>query len=78
MIVSNGEEIADSATGVRQGDPLGPLFFCLGIHQIMKKISDKFPQHVILSYMDDITILGNSNQLTDIVKEFEKAFKGVG
>ena len=44
----------------------------------MKKISDKFPQHVILSYMDDITILGNSNQLTDIVKEFEKAFKGVG
>ncbi|KAL0216326.1 hypothetical protein P9112_008510 [Eukaryota sp. TZLM1-RC] len=28
----------DSLSGVKQGDPLGPFFFCLAIHPILKKI----------------------------------------
>ncbi|KAL0242934.1 hypothetical protein GEMRC1_005497 [Eukaryota sp. GEM-RC1] len=44
-----------SMSGVKQGDPLDPLFFCLAIHDSLLK---KCPDLKIVGYMDDISIIG--------------------
>ena len=33
-----GNKILESAEGVQQGDPLGPLLFCLVIHQLLTQL----------------------------------------
>ena len=43
-----------SAEGVQQGDPLGPMLFCLGIHDLVASLSCEFR----VFYMDDGTIGG--------------------
>jgi hypothetical protein len=50
-----GEEIIASAEGVQQGDPLGPLLFCLTLHPILQLLRSDFK----VFYMDDGTIDGN-------------------
>ena len=50
-----GSELIQSAEGVQQGDPLGPLLFCLVIHPILSSLTSPFK----IGYMDDVTIGGN-------------------
>ena len=38
----NGNSTILSAKGVQQGDPLGPLLFCLGIHDIISSLQSQF------------------------------------
>jgi hypothetical protein len=71
MVLSSGEVVAKSSTGIRQGDPLGPLFFCLGIQSALLRIGTNFPNHLILSYMDDITIWGEQSQMGEIIEAFK-------
>jgi hypothetical protein len=49
-----------SSEGVQQGDPLGPLLFCITIHRLIASLRSEF----IVFYLDDGTIGGN---LTDII-----------
>jgi len=42
-------EVVKSVTGARQGDSLGPLFFCIGIHQILVDLSNQFPECRLLA-----------------------------
>ena len=58
LFSNDGSLLATSCTGVRQGDPLGPLFFCLGLHSLLKKLQDRFPKVSVLAYIDDVTIVG--------------------
>jgi Reverse transcriptase (RNA-dependent DNA polymerase) len=44
-----------SQEGSQQGDPLGPLLFCLTIHPILKSLSSE----LVIGYIDDITIGGS-------------------
>jgi hypothetical protein len=37
-----GEFTIPSAEGVQQGDPLGPLLFCLSIHEIITNLKSEF------------------------------------
>ena len=47
-----------SAQGVRQGDPLAALFFCIAIRPILGDLQQKLgPDHLVLSYVDNIYIL---------------------
>ena len=48
-----------SAEGVQQGDPLGPLLFCLSIHKIVSSLSSEF----IVFYLDDGTLGGSFEDL---------------
>ena len=43
-----------SAEGVQQGDPLGPLLFCLTIHPLVSKLKSEF----CVWYLDDGTVGG--------------------
>ena len=57
VLLWNGK-IIDSAEGVQQGDPLGPLLFCLTIHPIVSRLSSEF----CVWYLDDGT-LGDSSSM---------------
>ena len=61
----HGRFICQSATGVRQGDPLGPLLFSLGIAPTLKKVKDQFPGLELFAYLDDIYKVGK----TDVCEE---------
>ena len=49
-----GNEIIQSLEGVQQGDPLGPLLFCLTIHSIVSQLRSELQ----IFYMDDGTLGG--------------------
>ncbi len=55
---SDGAPAARCETGVRQGDPLGCLLFCLGIHQALEEAQRIHPTLTILADLDDVTALG--------------------
>ena len=47
-----GKFSIDSAEGCQQGDPLGPLYFCLSIHKLLTSFKSEF----VVGYLDDLTI----------------------
>ena len=53
-ILKFGDRQIISEEGAQQGDPLGPLIFCLTIHHILESLNSVF----IVGYMDDITLGG--------------------
>ena len=50
-----GDRSILSAEGVQQGDPLGPLLFCLTLHRYCQRLSSV----LCISYLDDVTIGGS-------------------
>ena len=42
----------ESAEGVQQGDPLGPLFLSLTVHHLLNQLSSEFK----VFYLDDGTL----------------------
>ena len=63
LLLSNGYKICESETGIRQGDPLGPLYFSLGIDAILRELRLEFPGAHALAYLDDITIVGKRSEV---------------
>ena len=70
LLNSSGVSFGVSATGVRQGDPLGPLYFCLGFHFMTRHIQETLgPRCNVMAYMDDITIHGPAPILMEKYEE---------
>ena len=59
-----GDKIIPSAEGVQQGDPLGPLLFCLTLHDMCCLLKSE----LCLFYLDDGSLGGFS---TDIIHDVE-------
>ncbi|GJW29230.1 putative reverse transcriptase domain-containing protein [Tanacetum coccineum] len=60
-----------SATGVQQGDPLGPLLFTLELHRLVHKIRDNCKLLFHACYLDDGTVIGDSEEVAmalDIIR----------
>ena len=55
-----GSKHIQSAEGVQQGDPLGPLLFCLSIHQFCSQMKSEF----CVSCLDDVTIGGSVEDIS--------------
>jgi hypothetical protein len=90
---SQGEFIGTAATGVKQGDPLGSLLFCLGIHSALQSIDamvharvddlgtpEEDNQHHcgVVAYMDDISIFCPKEAVSSIVPELPLIFDQLG
>jgi len=53
-------ETLSSQRGVQQGDPLGPLFFALALHRLVRDIGAKYPSlDLNVWYLDDGVIAGD-------------------
>ncbi|CAI7809651.1 unnamed protein product [Closterium sp. NIES-53] len=59
-----GAEPLQSARGVRQGYPLGPMLFATSIHPCLVATAAAHPEVVLLAYADDITVLGEAANCT--------------
>jgi hypothetical protein len=58
-VLSGGDTVAYSSTGVRQGDPLASFYFCLGLHPTLISVRSQYQQEIDLNaYMDDLYIYG--------------------
>ena len=63
-----------SLEGVQQGDPLGPLLFCLTIH----KLTSQLESELCLFYLDDGTLGGEAEQVLRDLLLIEQGAKELG
>ncbi|KAL0205087.1 hypothetical protein P9112_000394 [Eukaryota sp. TZLM1-RC] len=68
----------ESSSGVKQGDPLGPLLFCLAIHNIIKMTQQDFPDLRIVAYMDDISNIGSFESISRVSEDIAAKYKEIG
>jgi hypothetical protein len=69
--IQDAPQVIPSSQGVRQGDPLGPLLFSVGVRPILDKLSGHLgPDCVVLAYLDDVYILSGSASTLDEVTDF--------
>ena len=62
------EAVCLSRTGVKQGDPLGPMYFSLGLKNILDPFEEEMGCHMV-SYLDDVLLIG---KLEDVWSDFER------
>ena len=63
-----------SAEGIQQGDPLGPMLFCLGIHNLVSSLSSELN----VFYLDDGTIGCDLWGIQEDLARIENAGKSLG
>ena len=63
-----------SQEGIQQGDPLGPLLFCLTIHPILRELESPFT----IGFMDDTTIGGPEPLVANNVKHINTIGATIG
>ena len=69
-----GDICIDSAEGVQQGDPLGPLLFCLALDDALKGLQCEF----VSGYLDDIGLGDNFPRLINHIQGLEAATQALG
>jgi hypothetical protein len=80
LLVNNNNIIGTCKTGTLQGDTLSMLYYCIGMHVIMRKIRNMFESNNLscndnkdgtltprlVSYCDDLWILGNYSNINQL------------
>ena len=69
-----GDYIISSEVGVQQGDPLGALLFCIGLHPILNATSSE----LTIGYMDDVTLGGLGADVAADVELFQSQGSKIG
>jgi hypothetical protein len=73
-----GELLTHSTEGVRQGDPLGPVLFSIGLHPVLEQIRSEFEGIGIYAYLDDVTFTGNLDDLAQVFIRFQELCEDSG
>ena len=66
------------ASGVRQGDPLGPLLFAITLQGPLEEVSAAHPDANLLAYMDDTYAHGRPSALPGAITALQAAGAKVG
>ena len=66
----------ESAQGVRQGDPLSALLFCVYMKDILQQVSERTGVRVY-GFFDDINLLGTPQQLLAALDHLKQAMPAV-
>ena len=69
-----GSFTLQSEEGAQQGDPLGPLYFCLAIIELLKAMKSE----LVLAYLDDITLGDNTDTVLGDFMLLESAAHRLG
>ena len=69
-----GDRLLQSAEGMQQGDPLGPLLFCLTIHHLVLQMRSEF----CAWYLDDGTLGGSPDDVLDDLQVVEERAAELG
>ena len=69
-----GENIILSSKGVQQGDPLGPLLFCLAIHDMVQQLCSELN----VFYLDDGTLGGTLDDVLQDLSTVQRAARELG
>ena len=78
LLSSDGEEIAKTSSGVRQGDPLGPLFFAYAMQPVLRELSTMFADIDIVAYLDDVHLVGPPDRVQEAYDVFITRVTHVG
>ena len=73
-ILWTGDTSLSSAEGVQQGDPLGPLLFCLALDSSLKSLDVEF----LAGYLDDVSIGDTVPRLISQVRALVAATAAIG
>ena len=69
-----GDHVITSAEGVQQGDPLGPLLFCLTLQPVLSSLSSKLR----IGYLDYVTLGGPMADVENDVNVVVDSGKAIG
>ena len=69
-----GEFQIFSQVGAQQGDPLGPLLFCLPLQKVLNNLSSP----LVLSYLDDVTLAGPADFVSIDIRNLERECNSIG
>lgn len=73
-ILQFGNKSVISAEGVQQGDPIGPLLFCLTLHPILNSLSSPLK----IGYLDDLTLGGSRSSVNKDVLTVMNSGSSIG
>ena len=75
----NGKSVSviPSEEGVHLGDPLGPFLFALSIQPVINRLQMKHSDLAILAYLDDIFVVGYSQQYESVLNELRKELRSI-
>jgi len=68
------DQVIQSATGVQQGDPLGPLLFCMTLHPVLSQCDAE----IRIGYLDDVTLGGSISLISQNVEYLKEASLNLG
>jgi len=73
-LLTFGEHRLSSEMGAQQGDPLGPLYFCLVIHRLLVSMKSE----LAVGYLDDISLGDEAGVVADDFVELEARARELG
>ena len=69
-----GDFVLQSEESAQQGDPLGPLYFCLAFKELLESRRSE----LVLGYLDDVTLGGEAACVLEDFIQLEVAAKKIG
>jgi hypothetical protein len=78
LYLADGSQVAASAKGVRQGDPLGMLLFSVVLQKVLLSLKETFPVSQFIAYADDLGIYTTIDQIPAIMEHLTHECRSIG